>query len=141
MRDSLADRIPSKLAWSNTGSIAHISEDGSQVGFRVMRRDRKSGQWGIGSESKYPIKAPEGRKLVHIQFSGIGIDLAVVDDLGEVHMFTLTGGLGRMVPADGSHPDSIARNELHAVVGMHWLSVWTTEFTVSESSKTHDVRY
>jgi mediator of RNA polymerase II transcription subunit 16 len=96
-----------------------------------MRRDKKTGQWGASRESKYPIKAPEGREFVHIQFSGIGIDLAVVDDLGEVHMYTLTGGLGRMVPADSNLPEHVARNELHAVVGMHWLAVWTTEFTVS----------
>ncbi|KJX96696.1 RNA polymerase II Mediator complex subunit Sin4 like protein [Zymoseptoria brevis] len=118
-----------KLAWSNTGSIARISEDGTQVTFHVMRRHRKTGQWCVGRPSRYPLKVPGGREFVHIQFSGIGIDLAVVDDLGIVHMHTLTGGLGRMVPAEGNISNHVTRNELHAVVGMHWLAVWTTEFT------------
>lgn len=120
-----------KLAWANTGSIAYIAADGSKVSFYALVRDMKAKMWAISAESKFSIKAPPDRTFVHVQFSGMGIDLAIVDSAGMVHLRTLAGALGRMIPAERdparvTHP----KNELDAVVGMHWLSLWPAEFTV-----------
>lgn len=121
-----------KLAWSNTGSIARISADGSKVLFYTLVRDMKPKLWTISAASKFPIAAPEGRTFVHVQFSGIGIDLAIVDSAGMVHMRVMAGALGRMLPAERDPSREIQpKNELDAVVGMHWLCLWPAEFTVS----------
>lgn len=120
-----------KLAWGNTGSIAHISADGSKVSFYVLVRDVKTKLWTVGAESKSPVKAPPGRTFVHVQFSGIGIDLAIVDSAGMVHMRALAGALGRMVPAERDPTREVhPKNELDMVVGMHWLGLFPAEFSV-----------
>ena len=67
----------------------------------------------------------------HIRFSGIGIDLAAVDDSGQVYVYSLMGALGKMPLAQRRiEPDEVPRTELDAVVGLHWLPVWPTEFKV-----------
>lgn len=68
---------------------------------------------------------------MHVQFSGIGVDLAIVDSSGAVDMRCLAGALGRMVPADRDPTREVQpKNELDTIVGMHWLSLWPAEFTV-----------
>lgn len=109
-----------KLAWSNTGSIAQISPDGSRVTFRAMVHS-KTGAWAISHASKHAIEAPAGRIFVHIQFNGIGIELAIADDAGVVHMYTLTGALSRMAPAvSGKLSRKTTDHAMNAVVGLHW---------------------
>lgn len=146
-RTSVVINICSKLAWANTGSIAHISADGSKVSFYVLVRDMKTKLWTISTASKFPVTAPQGRTFVHVQFSGIGIDLAIVDSSGMVHMRSLAGALGRMVPAERDPTRDIhPKNELDTVVGMHWLGLWPAEFTVScaflmPASLTHSLTF
>lgn len=97
-------------------------------------RNLKTGVWDLTPESKFPVLAPEGVTFEHLQFSGIGIDLAIVDSRGLVQVYTLIGALGKMraaasnvLPGDGSGGD------LDAVVGLHWLPLYPMEFKVSVS--------
>lgn len=121
-----------KLAWSNTGSIACISMDGSKIAFRALIRDKKTAMWTMSDESKHPVHAPEGRKFVHIAFSGIGIELAAVDSVGTVHVYSLQSPLSRMVAAyDGVSREAGTKTEADVVVGLHWLPLWSAEFRVS----------
>jgi mediator of RNA polymerase II transcription subunit 16 len=121
-----------KLAWSNTGSIARISPDGLKVTFRVFVEDPKTGAWAPGKESPHPIHAANGSHFVHVQFSNLGHDLAVVDDVGLVHMFIAPTGLGRMHASTSDFAyDRAGRSGSDAVAGLHWLSVWPSEFKVS----------
>lgn len=125
-----------KLAWSNTGSIARISPDGLKVTFRVFVEDPKTGAWAPGKESPHPIHAAEGSHFVHVQFSNLGHDLAVVDDVGLVHMFIAPTGLGRMHASTTDFTcDRTGRNANDAVAGLHWLSVWPGEFRVSKTQR------
>ncbi|KAK4634130.1 Mediator of RNA polymerase II transcription subunit 16 [Fulvia fulva] len=118
----------SKLAWANTGSIVRISEDGSRVTFHAMIRDAKAASWKISDENKHVIDAPNGRKFVHVQFSGLGMDLAIADHVGGLHMATLLGALGRMGPAPGDYQRAAGpMTELNAVVGLHFLPLFPTE--------------
>jgi mediator of RNA polymerase II transcription subunit 16, fungi type len=122
----------SELAMSSTGSIAHIVETGRKIEFTALSRDTKTGHWDLTEPSKTPSIAPAGRSFKHIQFSGIGIDLAVADDLGLVHIYTIQAPLGRMVPAAHAIPSNEGeRGDLDAVVGLHWLPTYPTEFRVS----------
>lgn len=94
--------------------------------------DPKTGAWSPSKDSPHPILAPEGSRFVHVQFSSLGHDLVVLDDVGLAHMFIAPTGLGRMHanPSDiGS--DRTGRNSNDAVVGLHWLPVWPAEFKVS----------
>ena len=121
-----------KLAWSNTGSIAQIREDGEKIGLRTMYRDQKAGLWKLSDESKHPITASLGRNFAHIQCNGIGTDLAAVDDLGGVHLYSIAGANGRMQKA---HEEASASDDHHhslgAVVGLHWLPLYPAESRVS----------
>ena len=121
-----------KLAWANTGSIARISEDGSKVTFHAMMRDAQASSWNISDANKHVIDAPEGRKFVHVQFSGLGMDLAIADHVGGLHMYTLLGALGRMGPAPGDYQRAAGpMTELNTIVGIHFLPLHPTELRVS----------
>jgi mediator of RNA polymerase II transcription subunit 16 len=120
-----------KLAWANTGSVARISPDGLKVTFCVFVEDPKTGAWAPGKESPHPIHAPDGSRFVHVQFSSLGHDLVVVDDVGLTHMFIAPTGLGRMhVSICDFGFDRTGRNSNDAIVGLHWLPVWPAEFKV-----------
>jgi hypothetical protein len=68
---------------------------------------------------------------VHVQFSSLGHDLVVLDDVGLAHLFIAPTGLGRMhVSVTDFGFDRTGRNSNDAVVGTHWLSVWPAEFKV-----------
>ena len=84
------------MAWANTGSIAQIKDKGRKVVFRALMRNLKTGIWSLTEESKFPLEAAEGITFEHLHFSGIGIDLAVVDSRGFVQVYTLIGAVGKM---------------------------------------------
>lgn len=94
--------------------------------------ESKTGAWAPGKESPHPIHAPDRARFVHVQFSSLGHDLAVVDDVGLVHLFIAPTGLGRMhVSASDFGFDRTGRSGNDAVAGLHWLPVWPAEFKVS----------
>ncbi|QIX02065.1 hypothetical protein AMS68_007582 [Peltaster fructicola] len=111
-----------KLAWSNTGSIARISEDGTTVTFRILERHVKTKTWSLSDESKHSISAPIGCRFVHLAFNLIGQDLALADNLGRLHLHSSSGGNGKMHAAVvDTVPGAEKLSELDAVVGLHWL--------------------
>ncbi|CAK4028645.1 Hypothetical predicted protein [Lecanosticta acicola] len=114
-----------RLAWSSTGSIARITADRSKVVFHTLVRDKRTGGWTLTGDSKHPLEAPVGRRFVHLKFSGIGIDLIVIDDVGASHMYTLAGVLERTTCLGVARE---GKSELDAVVGIHWLSLYPAEF-------------
>ncbi len=97
-----------------------------------MFRSPKTGKWSLSEPSETPMVAPEGRLFQHIQFSGIGMDLAATDDRGVVHLHTVIGPLGKMfrAPSNITAADT-GHSELDVVVGLHWLPTWPNEFKVS----------
>lgn len=120
-----------KLAWSNTGSIARIKDAGHKISFHILLTDLKSGLRKLSKESSHPILAPEGKRFVHVQFSNLGHDLVVLDDVGLAHFFTCSTGLGRMSASPTEFgQDRASRNDLDAVIGLQWLMQWPVEFRV-----------
>lgn len=128
------DRFRRKLDWAATGSIAQISPDGRRISFRVVSRNQQTGTWSLAEESGgSPLLAPDGAIWQHIQFSRIGINLATVNSRGAVVVYTLIGTLGGMgLPPTNVKPAETSRSDLDAVVGMHWLPIYPTEFKVSD---------
>lgn len=96
--------------------------------------DPKTGAWVPGKESPYPLRAPEGSHFVHVQFNALGHELAVVDDVGLVHLFIAPTGLGRThVSATEFGFDRTGRSNSDAIAGLHWLPIFPTDFRVSDS--------
>lgn len=120
-----------KLAWSNSGSIARISSDGHNISFRAFLRDIKIGKWSLGEENQHPLHAPDGSTFVHLHFNHVGQDLAVVDDLGIVHLYSMSGGNGRMHRAAVDlGTDQARRSLLDAAIGLHWLPIFPLDCRV-----------
>lgn len=115
----------SKLVWSNSGSIARISDDGSMISFYVYAVDKKTGNWKLIGPSRHPIV---GQKFVHLQFNLLGHELAAVDEFGRTYLYSLLGGVGNMQAAS---LDTKGQTELDAVVGLHWLPICPLDCRVS----------
>lgn len=128
----MADSLSSKLVWSNTGYIAEIVEGGKKIALRTTVRNPKTGEWTLTDESKHAVEAPEGTLFKHIAASGIGTELAVVDDHGKVAVYSSVHmPLGRLTPIPVQPEDSKSLgSDLDAVVGLHWLPMYPTEFKV-----------
>ena len=65
---------------------------------------------------------PDEHKLVHLAFSAMGNDLAVVDSAGSVLLYTTGFTLTQLGLVHTCNADS--GDELNAVVGLHWLPVF-----------------
>ncbi|KAI6835587.1 hypothetical protein KC340_g5325 [Hortaea werneckii] len=120
-----------KLAWSNTGSIACISDDGLKITFHSTLRNPRKEQYELSKPSKHPLEAPDGRHFVHIQFSGFGPDLAAVDSYAGIHIYSMAGAIGRMQPVtvDPAVVDG-GSSVLDTLVGMYWLPLSPAEVKV-----------
>lgn len=119
-----------RIAWSNTGSIACISDNGRMISFRTLVRDQQAAQYKLSEACKRGIEAPPGKEFVHLSFSGLGLDMAVVDRGGGVQVYSLGGAINRPHPAAGDFGGLAGNSDIDAVVGMHWLRVFPTEFSV-----------
>lgn len=127
-----ADTSRSKLLWSNVGYIAQIIDSGRKIALRTTVRNPKTGEWALTDESKHPVEAPEGTKFKHLETSGLGSELAVVDSHGKVLVYSSVHlPLGRLsqIPVQMEDSKSLG-SDLDAVVGLHWLAVYPTEFKV-----------
>ncbi|KAH9865629.1 hypothetical protein J1614_009214 [Plenodomus biglobosus] len=111
-----------RITWSKSGCVAYISPDGYSVKLKVFYRDPETGKWDLGKD--VPLEFPQGRDvypLVHLSWSHLGNDLAIVDEAGRVMVFSCAMALDRLqfIPVELAHPES----EADSVVGMHWLAI------------------
>lgn len=111
-----------RIAWSKTGCIATIDEDGHGVFTRQLFCNKGDGKWtlsqpisikGISTlHCDYPI--------IHLSWNHQGHELAVFDSMGRVSIFTLLFTL-----SDFSAPRKCAidtDDPLGVVVGLIWLN-------------------
>ncbi|KAF2842252.1 hypothetical protein M501DRAFT_998516 [Patellaria atrata CBS 101060] len=111
-----------KIAWSKAGGIATITRDGRGITLRALVRNPENGKWELSDE--IPIQIPESHDdhcFVHLAWSYMGNDLAVVDDAGRIMIFSTETVLGKMNISRSSAVDS--EDELGAIVGLYWLPV------------------
>lgn len=111
-----------KIAWSKNGCVAYITPDGYAINLRVFSRDPTTGKWDLCKDT--PLEIPHGHDdlpFVHLSWSHLGNDLAVMNAAGHVMIFSCNMALDRMTytRADASQPEA----EMDAVVGLHWLAI------------------
>ncbi|KAJ4353410.1 Mediator of RNA polymerase II transcription subunit 16 [Didymosphaeria variabile] len=116
----------SRIAWSKNGCLAYITPDGLGVNLRVFARVSSTETWDLGTDVQLDIPHHnEEFPLVHLSWSHLGNDLAVVNAAGHVLIFSCAMVLDRMnfTRTELAQSD----NEIDAVVGMHWLAIYPYE--------------
>ncbi|KAF2108513.1 mediator complex, subunit Med16 [Lophiotrema nucula] len=111
-----------RISWSKNGAVAYITPDGYGVNLKVFSRDQSTGKWDLGKD--VPLEIPHHRDeypYVHLSWSHLGNDIAIMDAAGHVIIFSCNMALDRMtyMRADTNQPEA----EMDAVVGMHWLAI------------------
>ena len=106
--------------------MAYITPDGAAVHLKVFSRDIETGKWSLGKD--VALEIPEGREhfpFVHLSWSHLGNDIAVVDAAGHVLNFSCAMALDRMpyIKSELAHPEA----EADSVVGLYWLAIYPYE--------------
>jgi mediator of RNA polymerase II transcription subunit 16 len=124
-----------KIAWSKNGCVAYITQDGYGVSLRVFCRDAASGRWDLGKDTELDTSVAEDEfPFVHLSWSHLGNELAVMDSAGRIMIFSCSLVLDRLTYM---RADSIqAETDVDAVVGMHWLAILPYEQKASCPSLT-----
>jgi mediator of RNA polymerase II transcription subunit 16 len=65
---------------------------------------------------------PEGHEIVHLSYSPMGNDLAVIDSAGRLMLYTTGFTLYSMMLMHTAAHDS--DDEMNAIGGLHWLPVF-----------------
>lgn len=123
--------FPRKISWSRFGSIAAVSPDGHGVEIFNYLRDAR-GEWHLSQ----PIPAPFGpnginvNPIVHVSWSHMGNTLAAVDSHGRISIY-VTGYVQGDVSLRRQNFTLEPDDDMHTLVGFHWLPVHPQESMVS----------
>ncbi|KAL8936278.1 MAG: hypothetical protein Q9211_004261 [Gyalolechia sp. 1 TL-2023] len=111
-----------RVAWSNQGCIANLSADGFTLTLRALHCDPDTGLWRLskGDEAKLVALVHDGHPLKHVSWSHPGTELAVIDKLGNISIYSLLISINRCTVSRRCVPD--ADDNLSAVVGLMWLN-------------------
>ncbi|KAL8985855.1 MAG: hypothetical protein Q9205_000573 [Flavoplaca limonia] len=111
-----------KIAWSNTGCIASIADDGCTAILRNLYCDPTSGLWKLsnGDEAKAVVQAHDRHTLKHLSWNHTGTELAVIDNLGNISVSSLLSSINRS--SLSSRCVLGAEDDLSAPVGSMWLN-------------------
>jgi mediator of RNA polymerase II transcription subunit 16, fungi type len=110
--------------------VAYITPDGYTVNLRVFSRDPETGKWDLGKDTVLvEARSHEDAPYVHLLWSHLGNEIAVMDASGHVLIYSCQMALDRMTVtrADLTHTEA----ESDAVVGVHWLAILPYEQKVS----------
>ncbi|KAI2790102.1 Mediator of RNA polymerase II transcription subunit 16 [Penicillium oxalicum] len=111
-----------RIAWSRLGAIAYISADGVRVCVRNLQSGLSDGKWGLSDEcSLAPVtEAHNGNQLVHLSWSDAGSDLAVVDCMGRISIYSIFMALNNITGLRQASYDS--GDDSNQIVGLMWLN-------------------
>jgi mediator of RNA polymerase II transcription subunit 16 len=112
-----------KVAWSNLGCIAYVKRDGNGVIIRNLLCRPEDGRWTLGGEFPISQAVPndDGQQIVHLSWNPSGSELAVVDTLGRLSIFTIYIAVNRLSLSRSGVVDQ--EDDLGAIVGMSWLNI------------------
>src|SRR5205809_6551881 len=87
-----------KVAWSNFGCIAYVKLDGNGVVIRNLLCRPEDGKWTLGGEFPVSQVSPndDGQQIVHLSWNPSGSELAVVDTLGRLSIYTIYIAVNRL---------------------------------------------
>ncbi|KAH0564742.1 hypothetical protein GP486_001870 [Trichoglossum hirsutum] len=112
-----------KVAWSNLGCIAYVKRDGNGVIIRNLLCRPDDGRWTLGGEFPVSQAVPndEGQQIVHLSWNPAGSELAMVDTLGRLSIFTIYVAVNRLSLCRSGVVDQ--EDDLGVIVGMSWLNM------------------
>jgi hypothetical protein len=119
--------------------VAYITPDPYAVHLRIFSRDPNTGKWDLGKPT--PINIPRGHDefpFVHVSWSNLGNDLAIINATGYVMIFSCAMVLDRMTFMRTDLPQH--EIETDAVVGMHWLAILPYEQKVRFLTVLHTIK-
>lgn len=104
------------------GCVAYISPDGVRVGVRHLQCRPSDGKWQLSEESSLAsvTEAHSGSQLVHLSWNETGTELAVVDCLGRISIYSLSMALNSITGLRQASFDS--SDDSNQIVGMMWLN-------------------
>ncbi|OTB06539.1 hypothetical protein M426DRAFT_9670 [Hypoxylon sp. CI-4A] len=108
------------IAWSKSGTIASISPDGQQVQLRYIRANEKDATFSLSEPS--PLSSwgtLPGGPLVHLTWSPVNSELAIIDAVGRLLILNFNTTLNR--PTLSRRWDSDSLDDSQAIVGTYWL--------------------
>ncbi|KAJ5656015.1 hypothetical protein N7507_007965 [Penicillium longicatenatum] len=111
-----------KIAWSRLGCIAYISSDGLQVSLRHLNSSPSNGKWVLSEETTLaPVAETHGgNQLVHLSWNESGSEMAVVDCLGRISIYSISIALNSITGVRQANFDS--SDDSNQIVGMMWLN-------------------
>lgn len=117
----LTDKIR-KVAWSRLGCVAYISPDGVRVNVRHLQCRSLDGKWQLSEHSSLAAvtETHGGSQLTHLCWNETGSELAVVDCLGRVSIYSLSMALNCVTGLRQASFDS--GDDSSQIVGMMWLN-------------------
>jgi mediator of RNA polymerase II transcription subunit 16 len=116
------DSLSRKIAWSRLGCIAYISADGLQVNLRHLNSSPSNGKWVLSEETTLaPVAETHGgNQLVHLSWNESGSEMAVVDCLGRISIYSISIALNSITGVRQANFDS--SDDSNQIVGMMWLN-------------------
>lgn len=114
-------KISRKITWSKGGCIAYISGDNCNIILKHLICDSYDGQWKLSKGYSLDDLPPvhDGGDIVHLSWSHSGSELAVVDLLGRISVFSIFITMNRLNSSRRCILDP--EDHLGAVVGLMWL--------------------
>lgn len=106
--------------------MAYITGDGLGVIIRHLLRSQEDGKWTLSGPYLVPQVGVvhQGVQLCHVLWNQRTLDLAVVDVLGRISVFTIVIAINRLAITRPNISDQ--DDDLGAVVGMIWLNTEST---------------
>lgn len=111
------------MAWSRTGAIAYISDDGQKVFLRLLVCRARDGKWGLNDEKPADLvtEAQGDCSFTHLCWNELGTDIAVVDSWGRIMTFGMSVALNFLSSQKPATTDNY--DDMNYPVGLTWLSI------------------
>jgi hypothetical protein len=117
LEDLVTGRCSQKIAWSEVGTIASIDTDATSVIVQVYTQG-EDGSFGLTPATPIDLSFHQGAEIIHVQFSQQGLELAVIDKLGQISIHNAGQGVNRMIRTAARDSESLSPND--PVIAMKW---------------------
>lgn len=111
------------MAWSRSGAIAYISDNGRKVFLRMLVCTVNDGKWALNDEKSPDLvtEAPGDYTYTHLSWNELGTDLAIVDSRGRIMTFAMSMALNALNLQKPAAIDNY--DDMNSPVGLMWLSI------------------